>query len=151
MCETERKTYIPNGYKTMGTIITYFNKIFGPKFTKKDIPMLHELFKTQNYIKSVEVKRPNFERPILFYDATLFKNMIDNPQKYSSHINSLNNFLFGDGQNNVVTKINNVEEKEEEPWDETNMEYVNQQLLNKYQFESITLTKSQVNKLKTIL
>lgn len=43
------------------------------------------------------------------------------------------------------------EEKEEEPWDETNMEYVNQQLLNKYQFESIMLTKGQVNRFKTML
>lgn len=57
----------------------------------------------------------------------------------------------------IPSKPNNNDEDddEEEPWDETNMEFCNQQLLNKYQTESkhyiIKLTETQINKLKNLL
>lgn len=53
------------------------------------------------------------------------------------------NGIFHPYTNNIKNKLSNAiymafdykEEPEEEPWDETNMDFVNQELLDKYQYD----------------
>lgn len=136
MCEIENKNVIPDGYVTMGTIVVYLNKIFGRYFSKDDIPYLHRLFQSTENIQYKKLTRPGYDRPIVFYNGKPFRNMAEDPKKYSYLINSLSHLLFRD----IVDQMPNnppiqkpKREKQETPWNETNMDFVNQELLNKYQ------------------
>lgn len=138
MCEVENRSVIPDGYVTMGKIIKYLNQIFGGCFTKDDAPYLHTLFQSKKNILSKKITRPGYNRLITFYYEKPFKNMAERPEEFKWQIEGLRQFLFQEDfytEPNPTSKAITKQEKEEIPYDETNMDFVNRQLLNKYQYD----------------
>lgn len=135
MCENN-EFIIPSGYVNMKFIVNRLNKIFGSSFTDDDYPFLHNKFGDIKWIERKEIKRPNYGYVTFYKVKDLLNNMVSDPQKYKNNIHSLGVYLFDIPDTDDTTKKEKKQEKPmETPWDETNMDYVNQQLLNKYQFD----------------
>ena len=80
----------------------------------------------EKWLKHVETKgkKKSYKK---YYYPTL-KAIAENPE-YQPYTNDIKRKL----QNAVYMEFDYKEEPEETPWDETNMDYLNQELLNKYQ------------------
>lgn len=140
----EQKEYPPKGYINIKVVRNLLNRILGVDLNPAPLSKLHKILLDNHFpYKKINVSDTDNKKTLFYYkgfilslereetiDATIALYELANSiyEKLGILSPILKNKSFKNAQ-----KINDMEEPEETPWDETNMDYVNQELLNKYQ------------------
>ena len=162
------------GYQPLKNCLKLASSILGINKNEINLQKLHDIFVTI-YNCNNSTKLYHTEGNSEFFNYSRIKDWIDEwPQNPNSYCNKIKNWYFNGIPKNleIILQPHEVNfdnaplrggdtipckweaPKRTEPWDETNMDYCNQQLLDKYQFESkrkIKITEEQLLKLKELL